>query len=498
MNSTTPIPAQAVPSPATVAVQHLLFAVVVVIVLGIWLPYDLFSEFTGGSITDATTVSAAILVFAVGRLATIAFTGKPQILAITFYLFIYVWIGIAGTIQLYTSTFSWRTVHGESDALAGTLIIVVAILSYECGRFLARARNRPDLTGRPSIRFEIRAGKILLIAAFAVPAAVYGALYFGGIDALFSTRGTFTAQVPQGSTKMGGLLARALLRTPSFVALMLAIVYGIRNWNRMHIQGRRLFVFLVLALVTLNVFTNFPTAQARYWLGTITLTPLLAFLPWRRKSAVGWIIVLAISLIFIYPRADIFRRAATFDDAITALQQKGSTTDRIFTGDYDVLQQTINTYVFYDTHGSMYGRNIIGAALFFFPRQFWPSKPYGTGATIAAALGYQYTNLSEPLWAELFIAFGWIGLALTMGGYGLASAQAERAFERAKDAPAGATVASIAVPFWAAFQFFLLRGDLQVAASHALFVVALFVLATRLSVARPTLPAIQPSAWQER
>jgi hypothetical protein len=481
------------PLPIRAATNRLFLALLVVIVLGVWIPFDLFSEFEHGTFTAGAALCTAILVFVVGRLASLAFWGQPQLLAITFYLFIYVWIGIAGTIQIYTSEFSWPTAHRDDDVLAGLLIIVMAIACYEAGRLFARVQvRRPHPANPPEIRFEISAGKVMLIAAFAVPAAIYGALYFGGLGALFSTRATFTSQVADW-TKMGGLLARALLRTPSFVALMLAIIYGLRNWGRMRTQGKRIFLSLLAALVVLNVFTNFPTVQARYWLGTITLTPLFAFLPWKQKYAAGWIIALAITLMSIYPRADIFRRAATFDQAITALQQRGSIAERVFTGDYDVLQQTINTYVYYDLHGSMYGRNIIGAALFFFPRQLWSGKPYGTGATVAAALGYRYTNLSEPLWAEFFIAFGWVGLALLMGAYGLASAKAEQAFEAANASGVAATVAGVAVPFWAAFQFFLLRGDLQVAASHALFVVALFVLAARWVVRRKRVEVVQRS-----
>lgn len=469
------------PSRESAAGQRALLFFLVIAVLGVWLPYTLLGDprYRSYHMDREFWLAIGILEFCTLRLAWLAAAGRPHLLAMTFYLFLYIWAGLVGSIQIYKWRWSWGLRHTPEDILPALTMIAVALLAYELGRLLSRGRLRPPQGPPAPVRIlNVSPNRVLLLTVLAVPAAIYGTYYFGGIENLFATRATFVGLEQKGD-KMGTLLARALLRTPSFVALVLAAYYSRKNWTVMKRPQKRLFLALLAFLLALNVGTNYPAAQARYWLGTIVLTPLFAFVPWRRAYMAGWILFMTVSLLYVYPRADIFRKAPTFSAAFELLKQEGSVTNNFFTGDYDVFQQTVNSVVYTEREGIMWGRNLSGAALFWFPRAYWKSKPKGTGHYIAFGVRYTYLNLSAPLWVEAFIAYSWPGVVLLMGLYGFLSGRGDRAFIRTVRSGSFGSVAGIAIPFWAAFQFFLLRGDLQNSCAHSLFAAALFWWATR-------------------
>ena len=62
--------------------------------------------------------------------------------------------------------------------------------------------------------------------------------------------------------------------------------------------------------------------------------------------------------------------------------------------------------------GSFKGKQLLGAMLFFIPRSIWPSKPIGSGATIAIYQRQSFKNISCPIIGEAIINFGIIGVII--------------------------------------------------------------------------------------
>ena len=60
-------------------------------------------------------------------------------------------------------------------------------------------------------------------------------------------------------------------------------------------------------------------------------------------------------------------------------------------------------------------------ALFFVPRAIWENKAEPLGTASAEFMGYIYTNLSAPIYGELYVDYGCLSLVLGMGviGYGI-------------------------------------------------------------------------------
>jgi hypothetical protein len=89
--------------------------------------------------------------------------------------------------------------------------------------------------------------------------------------------------------------------------------------------------------------------------------------------------------------------------------------------DYDSFQILAYTFLTVDKIGTAKGMNIVGAFMFFVPRSWWPQKPEPTCFTIYdQMLDYRSVgtnNLSTPLMAEGYYAFGWLGVLLVSLAY---------------------------------------------------------------------------------
>jgi hypothetical protein len=83
-------------------------------------------------------------------------------------------------------------------------------------------------------------------------------------------------------------------------------------------------------------------------------------------------------------------------------------------GDYDAFSLLCHTIWHVDNYGLDYGNNIISAIFFFVPRSVWPTKneitPYYLMESLQMYRGLWNPNLSEPLIAEGYFAFGVIGV----------------------------------------------------------------------------------------
>src|ERR1041384_3585771 len=107
-----------------VRVDPLAFCGVLTLLL-IGIPFLAFRLLDWDDITIEIAVSVGILVFSATRLAWLAGVGRPRLLIMTFYIFIYVWIGIAATAQLVADTFPIeKRVHLEEDVLPSLMIVV--------------------------------------------------------------------------------------------------------------------------------------------------------------------------------------------------------------------------------------------------------------------------------------------------------------------------------------------------------------------------------------
>ncbi|MDD7681147.1 MAG: O-antigen ligase [Stecheria intestinalis] len=80
--------------------------------------------------------------------------------------------------------------------------------------------------------------------------------------------------------------------------------------------------------------------------------------------------------------------------------------------DFDAHQLLIATIQFVENNGLLWGMNILSAIFCFIPRSIWKSKCIPTGNAIFRYANASFDNVSCPIYAEFYAAFGLIGVIL--------------------------------------------------------------------------------------
>jgi hypothetical protein len=218
---------------------------------------------------------------------------------------------------------------------------------------------------------------------------------------------------------------------------------------------------------------NNPIGNPRYRVGGVLFALLVVSWPLRtayrfRVAVLG----LLVGILLVFPFADIFR----YDTA--ALEIVPVKDELVSSPDFGMFQQEVNAQLYVDAQGHTFGEQLAGAAFVFVPRSLWPGKPIDAGNLIVRT---QQINASASLWATVFVDGGWIAVCLVFVGYGRITGRFEDLFLRDSK---GFSFVAAAVPLFAAFQIFLLRGDLQPAVGELALLPLLLFFVTRRQSAR--------------
>jgi hypothetical protein len=406
-----------------------------------------------GRATAGWQLALVVLIWSGIRLGILIGRASAHLCAFTFWLFCYIWFGLAGIAQLRTN--SWpSTVPGVETTLIPNAywIIIAGMGMFEIGTLVRWSRM---FSPRPPRL--VTAGRSTALGIFG---SVVG-LYFiqkVGVSVLFGSREQLSLASSTAWSEETGILVRSL----SFVPLLVA-VHALARLRQSEIAsglpakyGFRILIFLIILLVRIN-----PISSPRYVFGTVfisLLLPLGAFrTPKRTRATMSLIIA---GLIFLFPYADKFRH-----DVQTA--KPGLLTSFETSGDYDALGQVANTLTYVAEHGSTNGNQALGVALFWVPRSVWPSKPQDTGILLAENRGYLFTNLSTPIWAELYINGLWPALVIGMLLLGVGA----RKLDSALVGGFSASLSAVLATSLAYYLFIILRGSLLPATSYLVFMI---------------------------
>ncbi len=441
-------------------------------VLAFVFPLWIVLESSRSQFNLASLAALVIVELAAVRLGFLALKGALEPLLLTFWIFVAFWMGFAAFAQTLSNRFYWPGVYSTKFQIVGFLVIFLGLISYEFGRLLSRHIRLSTII----VDSHLTAKRIAYFALLAFLLAVFGIFEIGGLFSIVTTRGAAGVHFFGSGdfSKSRILILLTIIRVPSYVALLFAWHYWINRRTLLSSRSQSSLIgWVVIGLILLNMITNFPLALARYWLGAIVLS--MAFINFRktRNTMAHWILSFLLILIVAFPITSTFRYAHNISD-ITQVLDMSAPIKHLYNGDYDAYQQVLNTMRVADRDGLSYGRNFLGAALFWVPRSFWHDKPFGTGAIVANKLGYSYTNLSSPLWAESYYALGVPGVIFIFLLYGYVSGGLDHAY-KTHDRRSSSLVVFI-VPFWMAFQIFFLRGDLMNGVAYGLPTVVLIWL----------------------
>lgn len=424
----------------------------------------------------ALVVQGVIVVHTGAALAWTLSVATVRLMSFGFWLFSYVWFGLAPLAMLATDSYPLSFVVSQRTAITACVIVECGLLAYSAGAVLsARRPHRRSTVLEPLLARRISHVRLLMLCALAVLLAVVLIPGQGGIATFFASRQAANEAGDAGASSAGRALAAWSLSVPAFWAL-LTLLHVPRNR-----RGDRLLRGLRWALLplmlALNVVVNNPVSQPRFWAGTVLLTLLFAAPSLRRPQGfrVGAAAILTTVLV-VFPYSDYFRTENPGEIEVVSLAEQFTTN-----GDYDAYQQ-VQTGVSLSRESSFLPQAALGPPLFFVPRALWPQKPPDTGIRLARHAGYSFQNLSAPLWIESYLWAGFPSVIAVFGLYGALGRRIDDVRNRLRE-EAG-TLAALLVPALAFYQLILLRGSLMASMGP----LALMVLVPLLVSARGRRP----------
>jgi oligosaccharide repeat unit polymerase len=167
------------------------------------------------------------------------------------------------------------------------------------------------------------------------------------------------------------------------------------------VKRKSLVVQLILFLIVL--FSNAPTGMPRFQVAAFYIPLLIVYFGFLKKN-INYALFIIMGVLFLFPLLNQFRYMSDSYDLELKLN-----TDMFAKEDFDSYQ---NALVVIKTNEITYGRQLLGAALFFVPRSLWKNKPVGSGNYLAEKNNYEWSNIGLSYFGEGFINLGYFGVVL--------------------------------------------------------------------------------------
>lgn len=396
--------------------------------------------------------------------ALIAFCGlvisvnaHPYSFDMIFWLFNLFFFGVAPVLQYELNAYSWHLNPTDTEILIINLLITIWFLFYWAGKFIGYLIcpliGKWKKHWKNQVFSAYRINPIALTSLIFLSALIIAyfikQIGFANILLRFSNNDdTF-----QGSLRL--LLFHVLHNALLFTAL----------FHILHARRRGFTVVTAIAFVFF-LFGCFPTGLPRNMTASFYGGLLVIFYEiyggsvrgnTERKRWITWAILGG--LVILFPILGIFRRAdwqskiTSFRFVLTLIQEN------YVNPNYDAHQMFISIFRWIRRDGFRMGRQFLGAALFFVPRTFWLSKPYGTGQEAFTALRQgTSTNVSAPLVAEGYANFGVFGVIAFAMITGIAVYVIDRAYWNQRNP---LSEIRVLYPFAMLMFFFICRGDMM-------------------------------------
>jgi hypothetical protein len=399
------------------------------------------------------------------RYAWIIADGRRRLHEMSFWVFVYVFLGLAPLVQLRTEQNPGTTPRVDPALNMPAMVVVLVGIAAFCLGLAASMPGRKwssgwTLSDRPHL------ARTVMLALFALAVDAYF-ISKVGVGTLLSSRGELLEVVD------GIWAERAIAALISAVTTMSLLVAFIALVNLVRRQQTREWPLIALTVVVglALVVTVNPLSSARYVFGTVALAlaatfGLFATAKRFRVIAILWVVILIVA----FPLADAFRYSST------AEFKSGSVVESLTSPDFDAFSQINNTLLYVENHGITNGNQAAGVLLFWVPRRFWQEKPSDTGILLSESRRYTFGNLSAPIWSELFINGGWVALVLGMAGLGWLVRTRDTSIEASLQRARAPGIIDCVLPF---YLMILLRGSLLQAMSYLIIIVGSTLFVSR-------------------
>lgn len=411
--------------------------------------------------TLTLTSGACIMWLAVSR--------RPRIVELSFWLFVYVFFGVAAIAQISAHRYPLAVAdYSSSQLLTTQLRIIIGIAAFVAGTILWRLPSPRRRLAERWEGLEVSERRLQVIGAVGAVIAIL-LIAKTGLKSFFESRDALSValynaagkvqgvQVYNLASKTAGGVKQFFLNVPVLVVLFYLLATGL--WRRHRL--------LTVVLIVVNIVTNNFISQARWWTGVVVVGLLAAVVDLSKHRRHTYVVLgLLLTTVFGLSYLGIFRATASEG----GVSRPPRSQQLVASADYGMFQQELNGTVYVETHGFTGGRQIAGAVLVFVPHKIWPSKPGATGQLTEQVVGLNVLD-SASLWTELYIDFGYPELLIGFLLLGIAFAYLDDIFERSES-----IAARVIVPVVATYAILFLRGSLQPSLAFGVPIFVLLIL----------------------
>jgi len=444
--------------------------VVSVSILSLVLPALVIVQVSDAARSGAWVLALLLAVWSGIRLSLILAQGQARLFAFFFWLFTYVFMGIAPAVQIRGGQPS-RTTPNISTFSDTTMMwtVILGVVMFEVGALLARAvpppRHRPAAVDSGRRPFRPVATITLLLLGLALAAYFVQSV---GLGPLFTSR---QAAVAARREAFPDLPIRSIVAALAVYPTLVAVggLIALRR-SASGLASRMGYLVLILAgVVVLAIIVN-PIGSARYPSGTVLFAlVVLAGALTTATRVRATLIATVLGLFFVFPLADAFRRTTTE----ASFERSGFFQEYLGNADYDAVWQVSNALSYWWSGLAEPGRQALVLPFFWVPRDIWVDKPTDTGILLADFMGYSVSNLSAPLWAEAIVNGGLFLMVVVFVLLGFAVGRWDLRVMRSLRSPGVWLVAGAIFP---AYSLILLRGSLLQATGAVMVTLASLLL----------------------
>jgi hypothetical protein len=445
--------------------------------LGCILPFVLLNSLHHWEYDSSVAIAFATTLYSAGRLAAFAARDERRLLWLTFWVFVYVFLGLTALLQIASRIFPYSMFYVDSVAFTAELIVVLGLVGYEVGYASGFTLHHPAVRTIRGILsgYSVSLSHLMMLSAGAVMVSLAIVFTTGGINTLLQPRTQMIADFKgsiegEGSVKLE--FFRNLMQLSPAIAAYISwawITHGRRLGHRAGIGTYSMFMLVLsVALLTCN-----PINGSRYLFASLTVAAWFATIRSRPNFGAISVVVLVAALIWLYPALSQLRESE--GDPLFGGIGIAATTERMTTNfDFDGFRSIIDGVTYVEDKGVAWGRQFLGVLTFWYPREYWPHKPEPTGVLVSRQVGYSFTNISAPLWEDAYVDWGMPGVFIIFLLYGWGSGVLDAWHE---GRPTDTSLGGILITYLAGYQFFTLRGDLWAAVSYLLPALLLFAVA---------------------
>lgn len=305
-----------------------------------------------------------------------------------FYLFALFFFGIAPLVHYENKVafFEARPLLKEEYFFLNIIIIAVIILFHFFYDFFIK-KDPPQLY-LPLKRNKIRDSYFIWVAFLFLLNKILLFREFSFSSLFLRGNNNFTVDFNQYLSYS----VNALFYLLPLILVLHLLQFWKGSWN----------IFRIIA-VSILIFSSFPTALSRTNFGILIAPMAFLIFPWFSKKN-NFVFFFITGFLYFFPFLNQFRNIASLKE----LQFKPNF-EVYKTAHFDSYYNF--ALIIFDVP-IQWGNQLLGALLFFIPRDWWPTKPIGSGAYMAEFKDMSFTNLSANYFAEGYINFGFIGIAL--------------------------------------------------------------------------------------